>query len=76
MRLFPRLTRQAITQADSRSALPVDLVSRVSTTNPLRFSINTCAMKLSFDSLPRDFLNSRASGSVVGRCVSLRRSSP
>jgi hypothetical protein len=55
MRLWPRLTRHGITQADSRSALPVDFVSRVSTTNPLRFSINTRAMKLSFDSLPRDF---------------------
>lgn len=54
MRLWLRFTHHAITQANSRSALPVDFVSRISTTNPFRFSINTCAMKLSFDSLPRD----------------------
>src|SRR5512132_141377 len=58
--------------AASRSAAPAARVSSVSTASPLRFSISTWPMKQSRLAWPSPLRNSRASASVVERCVSFR----
>src|SRR5512144_294022 len=59
-----------------RSAAPEARVSSASTASPLRFSISTWPMKQSRLAWPSPLRNSRASASVVERCVSFERFSP
>src|SRR5215467_469480 len=65
-----------MSRAAARSAVPLASVSRASTMSPLRFSVSRWPMWQSFASFPAPLRNSRASGSVVEKCVSFLRFSP